>query len=367
MISLRPSTKTLICIGSGGVGKTTIAAALGVGFANSGKKVLVLTIDPSMRLAQTLGIKSDGEPHRVQLNEGSPNENFNGELWAATINHQETFAWFMRNVSGRADIESLLQNSLYQQLSGRLSGSQEFTSLVSLYRQVTTKKYDLVILDTPPSQHTWNFLQAPEKIAALFNEGIASWFRQTTSEKNGVLKKIMSFGTTQVLKALETLTGSYFMSELAAFFSAIQKWQAPLENYIMDCHRLLASTETEFILVTTLDSSRIAEAGKLCREIQKQGYQLTSIIINRVPAWTKRLVGIKSARIVELIEYYESLENDLQSQLDQFNNSLKVYKCFELRQSVEDDQTNSSAESGANSIENSTNLQKIFTHIVSVN
>ncbi len=331
MITLLPTTKTLICIGSGGVGKTTMAASLGTGFANAGKKVLVLTIDPSQRLAQALGIKTDGELHRVTLNHKGK-----GELWSCVIDHKKSFEWFLRNASGEADVSALLQNRLYQQLSGRLSGSQDFTSLISLYRFVSSNEYDLVILDTPPSQHTWSFLRAPEKIAALFNDGVASWFRQSDVAKKGVLKKILSLGTTQVLKVLETLTGSLFMKELSAFFQAIQKWQGPLEKYVMNCHRLLVSNETEFILVTALDSSRITEAQKLSREIQKQGYRLTSVIINRIPPWTRSETNTKSVRVTELIRYYEGLENDLQSRLNQFKNSLKVYKCFELRQNSED-------------------------------
>ena len=331
MMTLLPTTKTIICIGSGGVGKTTIAASLGTGFANAGKKVLVLTIDPSQRLAQALGIKTDGELHRVTLNHSGK-----GELWSCVIDHKKSFEWFLRNASGEADIGALLKNRLYQQLSGRLSGSQEFTSLISLHRFVSSNEYDLVILDTPPSQHTWSFLRAPEKIAALFNEGVASWFRQPDAAKKGVLKKILSLGTAQVLKALETLTGSLFMKELSAFFQAIQKWQGPLEKYVLNCHRLLVSSETEFILITALDSSRITEAQKLSREIQKQGYRLTSVIINRIPQWIHSEKSTKSVRITELIRYYESLENDLQGRLNQFKNSLKVYKCFELRQNSED-------------------------------
>lgn len=343
MISLLPSTKTLICIGSGGVGKTTMAASIGVGLAHSGKKILVLTIDPSLRLAQALGIKTDGELHRVQLD-----SNARGELWSCIINHQKTFDWFVRQASAGADVEKLLQNKLYKQLSGRLSGSQEFTSLISLYRFVSSNKYDLVILDTPPSQHTWNFLQAPEKISALFNEGVASWFRQAGPEKKTVLKKILNLGTAQVLRALEVLTGAHFMKELSAFFVAVQNWQGPLETYIMNCHRLLISAQTEFILITSLDPSRITEAQKLSREIQKQGYRLTSVIINRIPGWAHPQKNLKSLRVNELINYYESLEKNLQNQLNQFKSSLKVYKCFELRQNSED----------ANA------LQKNFDHII---
>ena len=334
MIQLLETTKTLICIGSGGVGKTTLSASLAVGFAFEGKKVLVLTIDPSLRLAQALGVKTDGEIHSVNL----PSE-AKGQLFSCVINHQKTFDWFIQNAAQNAKVDSLLKNRLYQQLSGKLSGSQEFTSLISLYRHVSSKEYDLVILDTPPSQHTWNFLKAPEKISALFNEGVASWFRQS-DESAGFFKKIVNISTTQVLKALEMLTGSLFMKELSSFFRAIQNWQGPLETYVMNCHRLLSSPQTEFFLVTALDGSRLIEAQKLSREISKQGYQLSSVVINRIPIWTEANEKISlsgaSPRVQELVKYYQGLVNDLLGRLNQFKKGIKIYKCFELKQTSED-------------------------------
>jgi anion-transporting ArsA/GET3 family ATPase len=335
MFKVASSTKTLVCIGTGGVGKTTLAASIGVGLAEQGKKVLVLTIDPSLRLAQALGVKPDGDLHKIK-GVGS------GELWSCVINHQKTFEFFIRQAAEKKNqsaVERLLHNRLYLQLSGRLIGSQDFTSLVSLYRYVASGEYDLVILDTPPSQHTWNFLRAPEKISHLFNEGITKWFRDFEGEKVGVFKKILNVGTTQVLKALETLTGSQFIKELSGFFQAIQNWQKPLEDYVMNCHRLLTSPNTEFLLVTTLDPSRLAEAQKLSREIRTQGYKLTSLVINRVPMWLSAKSETSVARVNELIYYYQSLEKDLYSRLTHFKNQLKVYKCFELRQNSDDVQS----------------------------
>ena len=334
MISLNPNTKTLICIGSGGVGKTTLAASIAVGLAQAGKKVLVLTIDPSMRLAQTLGIQTDGELYKVTLPVDAK-----GELWSCVINHRKTFDWFIQSAAQNTDVSSLQNNRLYQQLSGRLSGSQEFTSLICLYSHVNSQQYDLVILDTPPSQHTWNFLKAPEKISALFNEGVAGWFRQSAGENISLFKKVLNLGTTQVLKALETLTGSQFMKELSAFFQAIQKWQGPLESYVMNCHRILVSEQTEFLLVTALDSSRIIEAQKLSREISKQGYRLSTLVINRVPAWGNVKINLPPSRVADLIEYSKNLEIDLHSRLSHFKIGLNIYKCFELRQNSEDVQS----------------------------
>jgi anion-transporting ArsA/GET3 family ATPase len=347
MIKLKPETKTLICIGTGGVGKTTLAASMGVGFALEGKKILVLTIDPSKRLAQALGLKPDGELHQVDLSNISakPGKKITGELWSSVIDHQKSFEKFIRqasaNVASESDINRLLKNKLYLQLSGRLSGSQEFTSLITLYQHVQSGIYDLVILDTPPAQHTWNFLKAPEKISHLFNEGIANWFR-AGNESSSIFKKIVNIGTTQVLKALELLTGSEFIKELSAFFKAIQNWQGPLEAYVMNCHRLLISPQTEFILVTGLDPSRLKEADKLAKEIRTQGYKLTSIVINRVPGWLSTdetaAVGQQKteSRLQAIIHYYHSLESELKKRIQSFTSQQTVYKCFEFSQNTVD-------------------------------
>lgn len=335
MIKLAPSTKTLICIGSGGVGKTTLAATLAVGLAFEGRKVLVLTIDPSMRLAQTLGIKLTGEQEKVNL----PLE-AKGQLYASVINHQKIFDWFLEQASkGQADAEGLKKNRLYQQLTGRLSGSQDFTSLVALQKAVSSEVYDLVILDTPPSQHTWNFLKAPEKISALFNDGIAKWFRQSTTNEPRLLSRFLNLGTTQVLKALETLTGSQFMQELSMFFAAIKTWQGPLESYIADSHRLLTSNQTEFLLVTALDTSRLIEAQKLSREILKQGYKLTSVMINRVYPWVQMNQVEQNSwptQLKHINNYYQDLETELTSHFEILKKSLNIYKCPELRQNSDD-------------------------------
>lgn len=270
-------TEVLVCVGSGGVGKTTLAAALGVARARNGKKVLLLTIDPSQRLAQTLGIEGKKEIVKVP--------DFKGELYAGVIDHKSTFDEFVKRAAGKgAAVDKLYNNKLYQQLSTSLSGSQEFTSLEKLYESYSSGIYDLIILDTPPTQHVLAFLEAPHKLASLFNEQIVKWFKQ--SGRAGFFGAIVSVGTRQVFKGLELLTGQGFISELAGFFNAVELWQSSLHQRTLAVHKMLQSSSTQFVVVTAFESAKLSEANYLMQAIQKGGFNLAEVFINRAfPRW----------------------------------------------------------------------------------
>lgn len=275
------TTKVLVCVGPGGVGKTTVAAGLAVQAAREGKKTLVLTIDPSRRLASTLGLEGVTDAARV------PGADYPGELWAGVVDHRRTFDEFIRRAAGKgAAVEKLLNNRLYRQLSSTLAGSQDFTALEKLYTSVRDGGFDLVVLDTPPAQHALDFLEAPGKIANLFNEGIARWFRDPGGEKTGLFQKVINTGTRQVLKILEGLTGSDFLRELGDFFRQIEGWQDKLRERTTAVHRLLVSPDTEFCLVTSVDAAKLAEAERFARDIRKGGYHLGTLVLNRtLPEW----------------------------------------------------------------------------------
>lgn len=279
MIKSWDRAKVLICVGSGGVGKTTISAALGLMAAESGKRVLVLTIDPSKRLAQTLGIEGTNEITKV------PGVKKNVQLFSSVVDHKKTFDQFVSRAAKKEEaVSKILNNKLYQQLTTDLSASQDFTALEKLYSCYESGDYDLIILDTPPAKHAVDFLKAPQKLAALFNEGVAKWFREP--EGRGFIQNMIYSGTRQVFKALEMLTGSDFIRELADFFIQIEKWQSKLEERIQGFHRLLVSPETHFCLVTSFDSAKLKEAEAFAKEIKKGGHHLKTVIINRAfPEW----------------------------------------------------------------------------------
>lgn len=273
--------KVMIFIGTGGVGKTTLAAATAVREARAGKNVLVLTIDPSKRLAGTLGLAPGQDLAAV------PGANYPGRLWAGLVDHRKTFDEFVLRAANKSPgAEKLLENRLYRQLSTTLAGSQDFTALVKLLSCHEEQDFDLIILDTPPSQHLDDFLQAPARIAALFNEGVSRWFRQPDGDGGGIFRKLVSGGTRQVLKILESLTGSEFIRELGDFFSRIEGWQGRLIERTTSVHRLLVSENTEFHLVTGVDRAKLAEAADFARHIRKGGYGLRGVLVNRArPEW----------------------------------------------------------------------------------
>jgi anion-transporting ArsA/GET3 family ATPase len=275
------SHRVIVCAGSGGVGKTTVSAALGVAAAKMGKRVLVLTIDPARRLATALGIANSADDVRV------PGQKFRGQLWAGTIDPARIFADYIeRHASDRRTVERLFGNALYQQMSTTLSGSQEFTSLSKLHDAATSGDYDLVILDTPPAVHAVDFLRAPEKLNAVFDSAIVSLFMGRTTGL-GLVATAWKQGVKVFLGALTHLTGSAFVSTLADFFSAIDAMAPDIRETNLRAQRLLLDSSAAFVLISSFDLAKIQEGEAFHDELARAGYHLRKVIVNRAwPQWT---------------------------------------------------------------------------------
>ena len=316
LTTLLKSARVIICVGSGGVGKTTTASAMAYLAANLGRRVLVLTIDPSQRLKTTMGLEAGSQRAKIEI-EGQ------GELYAELIDNKRTFDEFVRRGGrGSATVEKVLQNKLYRELSTSLAGSQDFTALERLYSAHESKEFDLVILDTPPTEHAIDFLEAPKKLNALFKDPIMRWFRDPEGKEQGFFRRLISVGTQQAIRGLEMMTGSEFLHELKDFFIAIYSWQDNLDQRITQAQELLRSRDTHFLLVTSLDESKLKEARYFASEISRLGSQVTALIINRyLPEWMSHLSPVResqeplSALEVEVRTYFEqklSLSNDIE-------------------------------------------------------
>ncbi len=295
--------KTLICVGSGGVGKTSVSAAMAMMAANQGQRVLVMTIDPSKRLKTSLGLE-DTNGEIVEVNISSK-----GKLYACILNAEKIFEEFIiSSASEKSQADRLLKNRLYQQLSTTLSGSQEFTSLLQLAKVLESNEYDLVILDTPPAQHAIEFLEAPGKLQKLFQESVIKWF--IGEESVGIIRRLISKSTKLVLSALERVTGSQFMQELSDFFESVQSLQGNINLKTQKVQQLLVSDNTGFILVTSFDEVKLKEARELGDFLYGQKYKLVLNIINRAfPVWyeskSKQATETVPEGAVQWVKYYK--------------------------------------------------------------
>jgi len=277
--------KVVVCAGSGGVGKTTIASAIGVRASQLGLKTLVLTVDPAKRLATALGLDLNDDRDREV-----PVAGVSGKLSAAVIDSKKIFDGFIAAHAKQPGVANrILGNRLYQQMSTTLSGSQEFTALERLLQSVESGEYDLVILDTPPTKHAMDFLTAPHRIDALFQDAITRWFMAPGEKSSGLWASLVGRGTRMTLKSLEILTGAQFIEELVDFFAAVRSIQQVLRERSQAVEKLLTGTKTKFIVITSFDAAKLMEARYLQGKLHEFGYHLQAVVINRAfPNWLPR-------------------------------------------------------------------------------
>jgi anion-transporting ArsA/GET3 family ATPase len=213
--------KLLICVGSGGVGKTTLAASVGVRAAREGRRVLVLTIDPARRLANSLGLKQFGNSEtRINLDEL---EDAAGELWAMMLDPQHTFDDLIRRVARTPERqEAILNNHVYRSITDTIVGNQEYMATEKLYDVVDSGRYDLVVLDTPPVKNALDFLESPGRMARFVDKRIMKWFL-TPYDEGKVFGRFL-MGTSAVLfRLLSYIFGREFLTDLSEFFSALPR------------------------------------------------------------------------------------------------------------------------------------------------
>jgi len=280
LTSLLDAQRLLICVGSGGVGKTTTAAALGIAAANRGRRTAVLTIDPARRLRDALGITTlDGEPHRVPLGR-RPTA---GSLDAMILDTKRTFdELIQRYAPTAAAAERVLRNRIYESVSTALAGSQEYMAMERLHALATSGRYELLVVDTPPTQQALDFLEAPERLTALLSSRAAAILQNPSLILAREGSRLAQAALGAVLRGLERFTGFELLRDVAEFVGGLEELSAGFQERAATVARFLREPATSFVLVTTPETARIAETLAFHRELVRAGLPFAGFVINRV-------------------------------------------------------------------------------------
>jgi len=274
--------RVCICAGSGGVGKTTTSAAIAAGMAARGLKVAVLTIDPAKRLADSLGLPELGNVERRVDPErfaAAGVETNGGELWAMMLDAKETFDDVVRKHA--PDVETrdrILSNRIYQQLSAALAGSQEYMAMEKLFEIHAEDRYDLLVLDTPPSRNALDFLDAPRRLTQ-FIEGRAL---QVFMKPTGIGMRVFGRGASMMFSVLRRITGVDLLEDLAEFFQAFSGMVGGFRERARRVNELLASPSTSFLVVCAPQGEPISEAVYFHRKLVEAELPFGGVIVNKV-------------------------------------------------------------------------------------
>ena len=262
-----------ICAGSGGVGKTTTAAAIALGMAERGRKVAVLTIDPAKRLANSLGLPELGNEERQVDVEAT------GELWAMMLDAKRTFddliEWHAPDERTR---DAVLSNPIYQELSSAVAGSQEYMAMEKLYELHRAGRYDLLVLDTPPSASALDFLDAPRRLAGFIDSRSLRLF--TAPGRVGL--RLLGRGSGVVFSVMRRATGIDLLEDLSEFFRSFGDMSRGFRERAERVQALLAGPRTSFVLVTSPRDRATAEAIRFHHRLLGAGLPFGGVVVNRV-------------------------------------------------------------------------------------
>jgi anion-transporting ArsA/GET3 family ATPase len=289
----------LVC-GSGGVGKTTAAAAMGVQAASEiGGRVLVLTVDPARRLADALGVGALGNEARLV-----PAEAFvasgvepRGELWAAMLDTKAGWDELIRRHAPNAQVRSsVLANPLYQNITSRFVHSHDYLAMDQLHELHASGRFDLIIVDTPPSRNALDVLDAPGRMKEFFGSRLLKWLTLPYRSR------LFTAASRPFYQVADRVLGSRFLQDIAEFFVLFQAMEPGFVAHAREVERVLTDPRTTFVVVSTLEAAPTHEAIYLARELHRRDMHLGAMIANRVlPAGiTSKASGTSARRLAAL-------------------------------------------------------------------
>jgi anion-transporting ArsA/GET3 family ATPase len=299
LTSLVAAHSVMVCVGSGGVGKTTIAAALALWGALHGRQTAVVTIDPAKRLARCLGLTnaSLGEepiPAEIFAQYGL---NPSGTLTALLVDQQSAWDAAVRRYAPNAEVcERILGNRFYQGLSRSFAGSHEYMALDTLATLVQRNAYDLIVVDTPPTRQAIDFLTAPQRLQRFLDSKASKWFFRPPLTSGWAAVSAMNRTATFFLRKIEEATGISTLGEISEFFTAMQRMFEDFGDRFTRVSTLLASETTAFVLVTSPAEEVLTEAEEFRAGLAHFGVTLKGVVVNRVhEEWHGKRPSYKNA------------------------------------------------------------------------
>ena len=278
------SKKILVCVGSGGVGKTTTAATLGLHAARTGRRVIVCTIDPAKRLANALGLPELGHAEQRVPDDklgGAPAGG--GQLFAMMLDQKRAFDEVVaRHARDPKVLERILHNRIYGQISSTLTGSLEYAAMAKLKMLEQDGRWDLIVLDTPPTANALDFLDAPKKLTDAIDSPALEWFIKPYLSAGRFSLKLIGRGGAFVLKRLGRFVGSKFLEDIAQFLAEFNEVLGGFRQRAQEVFDLLRAPTVAFVLVASPDPLAIDEAVYFYERLRGSSMPLGAFIINRV-------------------------------------------------------------------------------------
>jgi anion-transporting ArsA/GET3 family ATPase len=284
--SLAPGD-VIICCGSGGVGKTTIAAVIGLELARLGHRAVVVTIDPAKRLADALGVTGElgNEPTRLDVGgdrhgdgDGDGDGDISGELWAAMLDPAATFDDLVRQTAPNPEqAERILVNPFYRNIAGALSGTQEYMAAERLYALHGDPRFDIVIVDTPPSRHALDFLEAPGTLARFLDHPVFKLLMMPARRGLGVFNAMAQ----PVLRSIGKVVGGDVLADAIAFFQAFDGMESGFRDRAGSVMALLHSDASKYVLVASPKRDTVEEAQYFAGRLHDASLRVNALIVNR--------------------------------------------------------------------------------------
>jgi len=271
--------RIVVCCGAGGVGKTTVAAALGLRAAERGRTVVVLTIDPARRLAQSMGLTElDNTPRRV-AGVDSPN---GGGLHAMMLDMKRTFDEIVLTHADAERAEQILANPFYKSLSSSFAGTQEYMAMEKLGQLRRQNAWDLIVVDTPPSRSAMDFLDAPQRLGSFLDGRLIRLLAAPAKVGGRASLRLMGAGLQIVTKTMTRIVGAQLLTDVQSFVSALDTMFGGFRERADETFRLLKHPETRFLVVAAPERDALREATYFVRRLAEQDMPMAGLVLNRV-------------------------------------------------------------------------------------